>query len=289
MRAVGTTAKRQSTPNPKTGAAGSNLVRAPCPGRPPAAKPSRAADLALPLSSAPGPLNSGLKQHRPHVCGGVRDLAQEALGWTSSERGAARDTSLLHPCKAGHGAAIAFHGRLASGMASLFGHAGLGEVHSERHEIVVRRPDALDRALGLRDWAALAAERDLVSRAETRSWEQSLDPAKSGDRFRYSFSIVITAAPMNASISVSRRVLSRSGSGCSGPRSRTASPWTLAQIGYSMFGRRSEARIPARTRLSRAAWRWSSGVGSSAPSAAGWSGAANAVSKRPGSVRANSR
>src|SRR4051794_21239813 len=62
------------------------------------------------------------------------------------------------------------NGRLASGMTSLFGHAGLGEGHSERHEIVVRRPDAFDRALGLRDWAALAAERDLVSRAETRKW-----------------------------------------------------------------------------------------------------------------------
>jgi SAM-dependent methyltransferase len=85
------------------------------------------------------------------------------------------------------------NGRLASGMASMFGHAGLGEVRSERHDIVVRRPDALDHALGLRDWAALAAERDLVSLAEMRTWEQSLDLAASGHRFRYSFSIVITS------------------------------------------------------------------------------------------------
>jgi SAM-dependent methyltransferase len=85
------------------------------------------------------------------------------------------------------------NGRLASGMASLFGDAGLGEVRTGRHEIVVRRPDSLDRALGLRDWAALAAERDLVSPAEARSWEQSLDLAASGDCFRYSFSIVITS------------------------------------------------------------------------------------------------
>jgi hypothetical protein len=78
-------------------------------------------------------------------------------------------------------------------MASLFGQAELGEVHSERHEIVVRRPDALDHALGLRDWAALAAERGVVSPAEARTWEQSLDLAASGHRFRYSFSIVITS------------------------------------------------------------------------------------------------
>jgi hypothetical protein len=78
-------------------------------------------------------------------------------------------------------------------MASLFGHAGLGAARSERHEIVVRRPVALDHALGLRDWAALAAERNLVSPTETRTWEQSLDLAASGDRFRYSFSIVITS------------------------------------------------------------------------------------------------
>jgi hypothetical protein len=66
-------------------------------------------------------------------------------------------------------------------------------VHCERHEIVVRRPDALDHALGLRDWAALAAERDLISPAETRSWEQALDLAACDERFRYSFSVVITS------------------------------------------------------------------------------------------------
>jgi SAM-dependent methyltransferase len=94
---------------------------------------------------------------------------------------------------------LAFHceairnGRLASGMASLFGDAGLGEVHWERHEIVVRRPNALDQALGLRDWAALAAERDLISPAETRDWEQALDLAACDERFRYSFSVVITS------------------------------------------------------------------------------------------------
>jgi SAM-dependent methyltransferase len=85
------------------------------------------------------------------------------------------------------------NGRLGSGMASLFGQAGLGEVHSQRHEIVVRRPDALDHALGLRDWAALAAKRGLVSPAEARTWEQSLDLAASCHRFRYSFAIVITS------------------------------------------------------------------------------------------------
>jgi hypothetical protein len=51
----------------------------------------------------------------------------------------------------------------------------------------LRRPDALDHALGLRDWAALAEERDLVSPAETRTREQSVDLAASGHRFRYSF------------------------------------------------------------------------------------------------------
>ena len=51
----------------------------------------------------------------------------------------------------------------------------------------------------------------------------------------------LAAAPMNASTWASSRVLSRSGSELRGPRRRTASPWTLAQIGYSMFGRRAGA------------------------------------------------
>jgi hypothetical protein len=78
-------------------------------------------------------------------------------------------------------------------MASLFSAAGLGNVHSERHDIVVRRPHALDNSLGLRDWAALAADQGLVSRAEAQAWEDALDQAATRDAYCYAFQIVITS------------------------------------------------------------------------------------------------
>jgi hypothetical protein len=94
---------------------------------------------------------------------------------------------------------------------------------------------------------------------------------------------------MKASVWVSSRVLSRSASERRGPRSRTASPWTVAHVGYSMLRRRAGSRSPAWTRSSSAAWRCCNGCRSSFVSASGWSAAANAVSKRPGSLRANPR
>jgi hypothetical protein len=100
---------------------------------------------------------------------------------------------------------------------------------------------------------------------------------------------VVRDAPMKASVWVSSRVLSRSASERRGPRSRTASPWTVAHVGYSMLRRRAGSRSPAWTRSSSAAWRCCNGCRSSFVSASGWSAAANAVSKRPGSLRANPR
>ncbi len=94
---------------------------------------------------------------------------------------------------------------------------------------------------------------------------------------------------MKSRMSASSRAFSRSDSWLRGPRSRTASPWTAAHVGYSMFGRREGSSRPAWTRLSRAACRCSNGPGSSVPVLGGWSVNTNAVSKRPGSVRANSR
>ena len=100
----------------------------------------------------------------------------------------------------------------------------------------------------------------------------------------------VTDASMKASVCASTRVFSRSGSECRGPRKRTASPWTVAHVGYSMFGRRSGSSRPAPTRPSRAALRWSSGRSSSLPALGAWrSVAVNAVSNRPGSARAKPR
>jgi len=95
---------------------------------------------------------------------------------------------------------------------------------------------------------------------------------------------------MKASVWASRCIFSRSDSARRGPRSRTASPWTVAHVGYSTLGRRAGSRSPASTSSSRAVLRWSNGPGLELPAAGGWcSVAAKAVSNRPGSVWANSR
>ena len=48
---------------------------------------------------------------------------------------------------------------------------------------------------------------------------------------------------MKASVSASRRVFWCSGNWLSGPRRKTAIPWTVAPVGYSTLGRRDGSRI----------------------------------------------
>jgi hypothetical protein len=78
-------------------------------------------------------------------------------------------------------------------MGATFAEAGLTDVHVEEVRIVLRDPSALDNAMGLRDWARLACAEALVEPGELAAWEEWLDRAAAGGRFRYSFSLFITA------------------------------------------------------------------------------------------------
>jgi SAM-dependent methyltransferase len=84
------------------------------------------------------------------------------------------------------------HASLAHQMSRLFTQAGLTSVAVEVAPIVVRDPEALDHALGLRDWAGLAADQGLLPRADVAAWESALDEAASNGWFLYSFSLFIT-------------------------------------------------------------------------------------------------
>jgi SAM-dependent methyltransferase len=102
-----------------------------------------------------------------------QDLARRVLGFRAGH--AIRNATLAHR------------------MGWLFADVGIVDVRSEEAPIVVRDPTALDNALGLRDWARFAHERGLVDGGEVEAWERALDEAAAAGRFRYSFSIFITA------------------------------------------------------------------------------------------------
>jgi SAM-dependent methyltransferase len=84
------------------------------------------------------------------------------------------------------------HGRLAHQMSRLFAEAGLSDVRVEAMPIVVRDPAALDNALGLRDWARLAADARILRPDDAGRWESALDEAARGGWFLYSFSVFLT-------------------------------------------------------------------------------------------------
>ena len=85
------------------------------------------------------------------------------------------------------------NGRLAHQLGRLFVQAGLEDVRVEAVPIVLRDPAALDRALGLRDWAGIAHEHGLLDADDVPAWERALDEAVAGGWFLYSFSIFITS------------------------------------------------------------------------------------------------
>jgi SAM-dependent methyltransferase len=84
--------------------------------------------------------------------------------------------------------------RLGHQMARLFAQSGLRDVRAEAVPIVITDPTALDRALGLRTWAGLAAEQGLLEPADVTPWEDALDEAVTGGWFLYAFCVFITAA-----------------------------------------------------------------------------------------------
>jgi xanthine/CO dehydrogenase XdhC/CoxF family maturation factor len=87
------------------------------------------------------------------------------------------------------------NGTLAHRMGGLFARAGLSDVSVEAAPVVLRDPTALDNAMGLRTWAAVAHERGLLDldEQEVQDWEREIDEASAEGRFLYSFSLFLTA------------------------------------------------------------------------------------------------
>jgi hypothetical protein len=78
-------------------------------------------------------------------------------------------------------------------MERLFADALLTDVQVEERRIVLSEPIALDNAMGLRDWAVFAHERELIEQDEIGQWQAALDAAAADGSFSYSFSVFITA------------------------------------------------------------------------------------------------
>jgi SAM-dependent methyltransferase len=85
------------------------------------------------------------------------------------------------------------NGTLAHRMGGLFARAGLTDVSVEGAPVVLRDPTALDNALGLRSWAAVAHERGLLDAADVARWEETFDCSIADGHFLYSFSLFLTA------------------------------------------------------------------------------------------------
>jgi hypothetical protein len=85
------------------------------------------------------------------------------------------------------------NGALAHQMPRLFVQVGLDEVLIEAMPVVLRSPEALDNALGLRDWARIASGRGLLEEADADAWEAALDEAAAAGWFLYAFTVFATA------------------------------------------------------------------------------------------------
>jgi SAM-dependent methyltransferase len=85
------------------------------------------------------------------------------------------------------------NGTLAHRMGGVFVRAGLRDVSVEAAPVILRDPTALDNALGLRSWAAVAHERGLLDAADGERWEETIDRSIADGHFLYSFSLFLTA------------------------------------------------------------------------------------------------
>jgi SAM-dependent methyltransferase len=85
------------------------------------------------------------------------------------------------------------NGTLAHRMPLLFRDAGVPDVRVEAVPVVLRDVTALDNAMGLRDWAAVAHERGLLPEDDVERWEREIDDAGAGGCFLYAFTLFITA------------------------------------------------------------------------------------------------
>ncbi|MEU5789147.1 methyltransferase domain-containing protein [Micromonospora purpureochromogenes] len=86
------------------------------------------------------------------------------------------------------------NGTLAHQHAGLFATHGLVDITVEPRTLLVRNPTAVDNVLGLRSWAATAAQRGALDPAEARAFEDQFDEAVVAQRFTYAVTFFLTAA-----------------------------------------------------------------------------------------------
>ncbi|KAB1912732.1 methyltransferase domain-containing protein [Micromonospora sp. AMSO31t] len=89
------------------------------------------------------------------------------------------------------------NGTLAHQHAGLLATHGLVDITVEARTLVVRNPTAVDNVLGLRSWAATAAERGALDPAEARAFASQFDDAVAALRFTYAVTFFITAATVD--------------------------------------------------------------------------------------------
>ena len=85
------------------------------------------------------------------------------------------------------------NGTLAHRMGGLFVRAGLSGVAVEAVPVVLRDPAALDNAMGLRTWAAVAHDRGFLDAADVMAWTRAIDDVIAEGCFLYSFTIFLTS------------------------------------------------------------------------------------------------
>ncbi|WP_433286098.1 methyltransferase domain-containing protein [Micromonospora sp. CA-244673] len=86
------------------------------------------------------------------------------------------------------------NGTLAHQHAGLLAVQGLVDVTVEPRTLLVRNPAAVDNVLGLRSWAATAAQRGALDPAEARAFEDQFDEVVDANRFTYAVTFFLTAA-----------------------------------------------------------------------------------------------
>ncbi|AEB46613.1 methyltransferase domain-containing protein [Micromonospora maris] len=90
--------------------------------------------------------------------------------------------------------ALLRNGTLAHRHAGLLAAHGLVDITVEPRTLVVRDPTAVDNVLGLRSWAATAAQRGALDPSEARAFEDQFDEAVRTHRFTYAVTFFLTAA-----------------------------------------------------------------------------------------------
>lgn len=89
------------------------------------------------------------------------------------------------------------NGTLAHQHAGILATLGLTDVTVEPRTLLVRDPAAADNVLGLRSWAATAAQRGVLEPGRARAFEDQFDHAVDTGRFTYAVTFFLTAATVS--------------------------------------------------------------------------------------------